>query len=122
MHRANGVDGTNGRRSAVVIKETDAAIATSTLLGLDGCDDDIAVDDGTDEATTTTVVFIKKENNTMDDDEDINSINHLQQQNDISVIEDVSIDHYCLPKCNVFIVDRLLLFTCRQPVLSIYLV
>lgn len=113
MHRANGVDGASGRRSAVVVEETDATMATSTLLGLNGCDDDITVDDGTDEATTT-VVFIKKENNTMDDEEDISNMHNLQQRNDISVIEDVSIVHYCLPKYIIMIL--LLTFYYSLPV------
>lgn len=90
MHRANVVaGGGSGRRSTVVVEESDAT-ATSTFSGVDGREDDFAVDDGVDE-TTTTMIYVKKE---CEDDEDSkHQLQHLQQQHDANEIEDVSIHH-----------------------------
>lgn len=92
MHRANVVigGGSGSRRSTIVVEESDAT-ATTTFVGVDGREDDFAVDDGIDEATTTTMINVKKECTNMDEDEDSkHQLQHPQQQHDTNEIEDVS--------------------------------
>lgn len=93
MHRANVVIGSGGgRRSTVqVVDESDATASSTYVGGVDGHDDDFAVDDGVDEASTTTMIYVKKECSTMDEGDDSNHLLSLQQQHDGNDIEDVSI-------------------------------